>query len=203
MPGLHGNHPEKQSKGNAVPSMASTGSVSELAFWPVKSASASFTVEASLIAVTVLMAVFMCIYYGFVLHDEVLLEEAAWQTALRADRWITENSGIEDGSFEWEQLQTKGLLWRFQDHVGDTQRIQSYALSLIQGELMICEIPEFTVTARPDRVEVRYSAKIRFPLSGVFSTDSKIGWLSGRVVVNCIEQEEFIRLMRGILKEEQ
>ena len=34
---------------------------------------------------TVLMAVFMCIYYGFFTHDKAVLEEVSWHTAQKSD----------------------------------------------------------------------------------------------------------------------
>ena len=43
---------------------------------------ASFTVEASLIMITVLMAVFMCIYYGFFTHDKAVLDSTSPDTAM-------------------------------------------------------------------------------------------------------------------------
>ena len=78
---------------------------------------ASFTVEASLIMMTVLMAVFMCIYYGFFTHDKAVLEEVSWHTAQKAMLLVTENSSMKDGAFSWEELQEKGLLWRISQNV--------------------------------------------------------------------------------------
>ena len=95
---------------------------------------ASFTVEASLIMMTVLMAVFMCIYYGFFLHDKAVLEEVSWHTAQKAMLFVTENSSMEDGVFSWEELQKKGLLWRISQ---DVQLLQCFGISFVDAKSLI------------------------------------------------------------------
>ena len=90
---------------------------------------ASFTVEASLIMMTVLMAVFMCIYYGFFTHDKAVLEEVSWHTAQKAMLLVTENSSMKDGAFSWEELQEKGFY-------GGSRRIR-------QTRIIICRICKY------------------------------------------------------------
>ena len=70
---------------------------------------ASFTVEASLIMMTVLMAVFMCIYYGFFTHDKAVLEEVSWHTAQKAMLLVTENSSMKVELFLGKNFRKKGF----------------------------------------------------------------------------------------------
>ena len=113
---------------------------------------ASFTVEASLIMMTVLMAVFMCIYYGFFTHDKAVLEEVSWHTAQKAMLLVTENSSMKDGAFSWEELQEKGLLWRISQNTANQDIICEYANTHIEGELFACDMPSFLVFGLKDFV---------------------------------------------------
>ena len=124
---------------------------------------ASFTVEASLIMMTVLMAVFMCIYYGFFTHDKAVLEEVSWRTAQKAMLLVTENSSMKDGAFSWEELQEKGLLWRISQNTANQDIICEYANTHIEGELFACDMPSFLVKAGPGMVKITYKAPIRLP----------------------------------------
>lgn len=164
---------------------------------------ASFTVEASLIMMTVLMAVFMCIYYGFFLHDKAVLEEVSWHTAQKALLFVTENSSMEDGVFSWEELQKKGLLWRISQNTTNQDMICEYANKRIEGELFACDMPSFFVTARPGMVKVTYKAPIRLPLFALMRLWGTPTEITGQVQVHESKQEEFIRLVRGIKKDKE
>lgn len=196
----------QKTKANAVCPMASCICLYKLVFvghthmkkWKVRK-KASFTVEASLIASAVLMAVFLCMYYGFFLHDKAILEAVSWQTAQKAMLWITENSDMEQGYFDWEELQKKGLLRRFLQNTADTEIICQYAAVRIEGELFACDMPVIQVSAAADKVWVSYTAHIRLPFFSLMQLWGVPSKISGSVQVCESEQEEFIRLVRGIL----
>lgn len=164
---------------------------------------ASFTVEASLIMMTVLMAVFMCIYYGFFLHDKAVLEEVSWHTAQKVVLFVTENSSMEDGVFSWEELQKKGLLWRISQNTTNQDMICEYANTHIEGELFACDMPSFFVTARSGIVNITYKAPIRLPLFALMRLWGTPTEITGQVQVHESKQEEFIRLVRGIKKDKE
>lgn len=164
-------------------------------------ARASFTVEASLIMMTVLMAVFLCVYYGFFLHDKIVLEEVSSQTAQKAMLFVTENSDMENGSFCWEELQKKGLLWRLAQNTADQEQINEYAKARIAGELLVCDNPMFLTSAGPGMVQITYRARIRLPLFSMMRLWGIPSEITGHVRVQESKQEEFIRLVRGILKD--
>ena len=161
---------------------------------------ASFTVEASLIMIAVLMAIFLCIYYGFILHDKTMLEEVSWQTAQKAALYATENSNMETGDFDWEALQKKGLLWRLsRNPVIDPQTISSYLKTRIAGELFACDEPTVQISSSAGNVQIFYEAHIRLPLFSAMQIFGVPSSLSGSVQVKESKQEEFIRLVRGII----
>ena len=164
---------------------------------------ASFTVEASLIMMTVLMAVFMCIYYGFFTHDKAVLEEVSWHTAQKAMLLVTENSSMKDGAFSWEELQKKGLLWRIAQNTANQDIICEYANKRIEGELFACDMPSFLVTAGPGMVKITYRAPIRLPLFALMRLWGTPTEITGQVQVHESKQEEFIRLVRGIKKDKE
>ena len=165
---------------------------------------ASFTVEASLIMITVIMAIFLCIYYGFILHDKTILEEASWQAAQKAVLSVTENSNMENGVFDWEELQKKGLLWRLsQNSVVDPQIVSTYMEKRITGELFACDEPVIQVVSKAGSVRIFYQAQIRLPLFSAMRLFGVPSSLSGSVQVKESKQEEFIRLVRGIMKDKE
>lgn len=165
---------------------------------------ASFTVEASLIMITVIMAIFLCIYYGFILHDKTILEEASWQAAQKAVLSVTENSNMENGVFDWEELQKKGLLWRFaQNPVVDPQIVSTYMKKRIAGELFACDEPVIQVVSTAGSVQISYQAHIRLPFFSAMRLLGVPSSLSGSVQVKESKQEEFIRLVRGIMKDKE
>lgn len=163
---------------------------------------ASFTVEASLIMMTVLMAVFMCIYYGFFTHDKAVLEEVLWHTAQKAMLLVTENSSMKDGAFSWEELQEKGLLWRISQNTANQDIICEYANTHIEGELFACDMPSFLVKAGPGMVKITYKAPIRLPFFAlcVYGNTNRNYRTSA---VHESKQEEFIRLVRGIKRDKE
>ena len=164
---------------------------------------ASITVEASFIAVAVIMAVFLCVYYGFFLHDKAVLEEISWQTAQKAMFFITENSDMEEGFFDWEALQKKGLLWRFAKNTADQNVICEYANRRLTGELFACDRPELSIVCDAGKVQITYRAHIRlllFPLMRMWGTPSEI---TGCVQVSESKQEEFIRMIRAIMRDKE
>ena len=151
---------------------------------------ASFTVEASLIMMTVLMAVFMCIYYGFFTHDKAVL-------------LVTENSSMKDGAFSWEELQEKGLLWRISQNTANQDIICEYANTHIEGELFACDMPSFLVKAGPGMVKITYKAPIRLPFFALMRLWGTPTEITGQVQVHESKQEEFIRLVRGIKRDKE
>lgn len=164
---------------------------------------ASFTVEASLISMTVIMAVFLCMYYGFFLHDKMILEEVTSQAAHKAMLFVTENSDMEEGFFDWEALQEKGLLWRLAKNTADTGAIYGYAGKRVSGELFACDMPEFSVASNPGNVQITYRAQIRLPLFSIMRAWGVPSEIMGSVQVCESKQEEFIRLIRGILRDKE
>ena len=164
---------------------------------------ASFTVEASLISMTVIMAVFLCMYYGFFLHDKTILEEVTSQAAHKAMLFVTENSDMEEGFFDWEALQEKGLLWRLAKNMADTGAIYGYAGKRVSGELFACDMPEFSVASNPGSVQITYRAQIRLPLFSIMRAWGVPSEITGCVQVRESKQEEFIRLIRGILQDKE
>ena len=151
---------------------------------------ASFTVEASLIMMTVLMAVFMCIYYGFFTHDKAVLEEVSWHTAQKAMLLVTENSSMKDGAFSWEELQEKGLLWRISQNAANQ-------------DIIACDMPSFLVKAGPGMVKITYKAPIRLPFFALMRLWGTPTEITGQVQVHESKQEEFIRLVRGIKRDRE
>ena len=164
---------------------------------------ASFTVEASLIMMTVLMAVFMCIYYGFFTHDKAVLEEVSWHTAQKAMLLVAENSSMKDGAFSWEELQEKGLLWRISQNTANQDIICEYANTHIEGELFACDMPSFLVKAGPGMVKITYKAPIRLPFFALMRLWGTPTEITGQVQVHESKQEEFIRLVRGIKRDKE
>ena len=164
---------------------------------------ASFTVEASLIMMTVLMAVFMCIYYGFFTHDKAVLEEVSWHTAQKAMLLVTANSSMKDGAFSWEELQEKGLLWRISQNTANQDIICEYANKHIEGELFACDMPSFLVKAGPGMVKITYKAPIRLPFFALMRLWGTPTEITGQVQVHESKQEEFIRLVRGIKRDKE
>ncbi len=163
---------------------------------------ASFTVEASLISMTIIMAVFLCVYYGFFLHDKTVLEEVASQAAHKAIFFVTENSDMEDGFFDWESLQKKGLLWRLTQNMTDTGA-NEYVGKHVSGELFACDMPEFSVESNAGSVRITYRAHIRLPLFSIMRVWGVPSEITGCVQVCESKQEEFIRLIRGILQDKE
>lgn len=166
-------------------------------------AAASFTVEASLISMTVIMAVFLCVYYGFFLHDKTILDEVSSQTAHKAMLFITENSDMEEGFFDWEALQEKGLLWRLAKNTTDTGLIFEYAGKRVSGELFACDMPEFFVVPTAGSMQIMYRAHIRLPLFSLMRALGVPSELTGSVQICESKQEEFIRLIRGIIQDKE
>ncbi len=163
--------------------------------------SASFTVEASLIMMTVIMAIFLCMYYGFFLHDKTILDEVCSQAAHKAMFFVTENSDMEEGFFDWEALQKKGLLWRLAQNTVDTGMVSNYASRRMPGELFSCDMPEFVVASSAGHVQITYRAQIRLPLFSIMRTWGVPSEITGCVQVQESKQEEFIRLVRGIIRD--
>lgn len=166
-------------------------------------AKASITVEASLIATTVIMAVFLCVYYGFLLHDRAVLEEISWQTAQKAMLFVTENSDMEEGTFQWEALQKKGLLWRLAQNTAEEGTLREYADQRLSGELFACDMPEYFITSSAGNVQITYRAHIRLPLFSVMRMWGVPSEITGHVQVRESKQEEFIRLVRGIFRDKE
>lgn len=165
--------------------------------------SASFTVEASLIMMIVIMAIFLCMYYGFFLHDKTILEEVSSQAAHKAMFFVTENSDMEEGFFDWEALQKKGLLWRLAQNTADTDAIHEYVNRRVSGELFSCDMPEFSVTSNSGNVQITYRAHIRLPLFSIMRAWGVPSEITGGVQVREAKQEEFIRLIRGIIRDKE
>lgn len=200
--------PEREKKKEAVFAMDFAGGIFKLVsgcmfFKHITKKSSlkkgSFTVEASILMIFVLISVFLCIYYGFYLHDKIILEETVWKTALRSSQWITECSRLEDGVFDWEILQEKGLLWRLSGGIGEETRIREYVGSMTEGELLVCDEPQFQAVLQSDSVTILYSAKVHLPGFCQLPGWEVVQDISGSVTVNAAEQEEFIRLVRGII----
>ena len=164
---------------------------------------ASFTVEASLISMTVIMAVFLCMYYGFFLHDKTILEEVSSQAAHKAMLFVTENSDMEEGFFDWEALQEKGLLWRLAKNTANTGATPEYVGKRVSGELLACDMPEFSAVSNPGSVQITYRAHIRLPLFSIMRAWGVPSEITGSVQVRESKQEEFIRLIRGILRDKE
>ena len=164
---------------------------------------ASFTVEASLISMTVIMAIFLCMYYGFFLHDKTVLEEVSSQAAHKAMLFVSENSDMEEGFFDWEALQKKGLLWRMAKNTADTGVTHEYAGKRVSGELFACDEPEFFVASNSGNVQITYRAHIRLPLFSIMRAWGVPSEITGSVQVRESKQEEFIRLIRGILRDKE
>lgn len=152
---------------------------------------------------TVLMAVFMCIYYGFFTHDKAVLEEVSWHTAQKAMLLVTENSSMKDGAFSWEELQEKGLLWRISQNTANQDIICEYANTHIEGELFACDMPSFLVKAGPGMVKITYKAPIRLPFFALMRLWGTPTEITGQVQVHESKQEEFIRLVRGIKRDKE
>ena len=159
--------------------------------------------EASLIAAAVIMAVFLCVYYGFLLHDKAVLEEISWQTAQKAVLFLTENSDMEEGFFDWEALQKKGLLWRLARNTADQNAVCEYANRRISGELFACDMPEFSIVSDADNVQLTYWAHIRLPIFSLMQVWGVPSEITGCVQVRESKQEEFIRLIRGIMRDKE
>lgn len=159
---------------------------------------ASFTVEASFIVTVVIMAVFMCTYYGFVLHDKAVLEEISWQTAQKAILQAVENSDMEDGTFCWDELQKKGLLWRFASDIEDAEKVKQIVIKDAQKEMFVSDISILDVNMDARSVVISYTANVRLPMLSIITKWGVEFCISGSVVVSETEQEEFVRLVRGI-----
>lgn len=164
---------------------------------------ASITVEASLIAAAIMMAVFLCVYYGFILHDKAVLEEISWHTAQKAMFFVTENSSMEEGSFDWEALQKKGLLWRLAKNTADEGAICDYANRCLSGELFACDIPELSIASDAGNIQITYRANIRLPIFSLMHLWGVPSEVTGQVQVYESKQEEFIRLVRAIMQDNE
>lgn len=158
----------------------------------------SFTVEASLILGLIIACVMVCVYSCLYLHDKVILEGAAHLAAQRGRLLVTENQDMETGESDWTLFSEKGLLWRITG-ADRKDEVCAYAASLVEGRLIVCETPEFSADTHADFVEVSYQAattlKGVYPLGDLFV----IPQINGKVKDQGFEQEEFLRLVKGLL----
>lgn len=162
----------------------------------------SFSVEASVLMVFVLTGILISILFGLYLHDRTVLEAAARKIALRGSRCITENCYIESGQIDWSLFQEKGLLWRLLGGPDKSLELEAAARKEAEGELLVCEISSFAVTCSGGDVKVIYRARIRLPALGFLAGWWNYGEIQGEAVQKGLEQEELIRLIRGIKSDE-
>lgn len=161
----------------------------------------SFTVEAAMIFPFILVCLLVCLYGCLYFHDMVVLEGAAHAAAQRGRLFVTECEQLKEGACDWERFEEKSLLWRL-TRQGLSGDVEQYAVSLSEGMLLVCEVPEFLSTAKTDFVSVSYRAKTK--LKGIWPAKNQmeVPEISGCAISSGIEGEEFVRLVRALTKKE-
>lgn len=159
----------------------------------------SFTIEASIIMILVLSAVLLSIYYCLYLHDKAVIEAVARKTALIAGRSLTENRSVDTGEIDWQMYIDKALLWRLLGAPDRTIELKRCAEEEINGELLACQNAAFDISTYGTTVRVSYNADTKLAAFGFFNGYPNVSRISGEIIQKSFEQEEFIRLIRGII----
>lgn len=166
-----------------------------------KNLKGSFTIEAAMIFPVILTCLLVCVYGCLYLHDSVVLESAAALAAQRGRLAVSECQDLISGKTDWNAFQKKGLLWRLTE-CDRRAEVAEYASSLTDGKLLVCETPRFCAVTKSGSVMVSYEAHTL--LKGIYPAEQLITIfaLSGSAVNKGTEGEEFVRLVRALMKKE-
>lgn len=151
----------------------------------------------------VIAGVLISIYYCFYLHDKVVLEAIARETAMEASRSIIENRSVDTGEIDWQMYMDKALLWRLLGAPDKTDELEQRAQQNVQGELLAGTNASFDVKLSGTTVIVSYYASSKLAKFGFMENFPVVGAIAGEVQQKNIEPEEFIRLLRGIIKDKE
>ena len=160
--------------------------------------SGSVTVEAAYVTPCVIVVFILCLLCGMVWHDKAILEADAWRLAAGGQRWTLENQA-DGGGVDWRLFGRKGLLWRIAGESAPEEKICALAGDDIRGKLLVFSQVEWTADASAKETVIEYRGSGR--LGGITGGLPGFGTVSGRAKVSGTEQEEWVRIARGLVTE--
>ncbi|MBQ8637659.1 MAG: pilus assembly protein [Lachnospiraceae bacterium] len=160
----------------------------------------SFTVEATLIMTLVVACLMICVYGCLYLHDKTVLDSTARLAAQKGRILLTEDQDMKTGQIDWKRFEEKGILWRLLG-TDESDAVREFAQQQIQGKLILCKDPSFTVQTGGSSITVSYQAKTGVTGMYPFGSLPTLSEVKGTVKEMVFEEEEFVRLVRALLND--
>lgn len=168
-------------------------------FYHCSNEKGSAAVEVSMLLMVIICVILMCISYVLCLHDKTILEESAQRIAMECSTAMCENARLDNAEFDWDLFCKKGVLWRLFSIFQDENTIRDYLKKDVEGRLLVCSELQVELEQTRGSVEIRYRAKVNLPWMSGMTDWETVTVIAGSAGAELVEQEEVIRLIRGII----
>ncbi len=160
----------------------------------------SITIEATFIIPVCFFCMIAFLYIGMYLHDCYTIETVIRTATQREMRYILQEETIEEGEVDWEYWKNKTIIWSLiADWKKEKRELKKYIEKSLERKLLLAEKPILTIEMSTNRIMVSYESKVQWSMNFLKMLIERESGIKGKIQVDMIEPQEWIRMCRGLL----